>query len=108
MPDFRDIQPDYEQQHATWRGVIAKDAEDENEELPVILPDWDPDLQWGPCEWTFKDNVNLPKRGDDCLVVFDNNHKPWIASWSQSTDYISPWWWWWGAYPSLELVYRNS
>lgn len=88
--DFRDLAPGYESQHLTWYGIIAETATTVDQLLPVVLPDWDDTLQWGPCRWQFKDNVNFPQRGDGCLVIFDNNREPWITSWWQEADYIPP------------------
>lgn len=62
-------------------GTVAKDAIDFADLVPVILPDFDDTLQWGPCRWQSRDDVSLPRRGDQCLVIFDNRHNPVIVQW---------------------------
>lgn len=62
-------------------GIIAKAPVDFTALVPVILPDFDPTLQWGPCPWQSRDAVSLPAAGDPCLVVFDNQRRPWVITW---------------------------
>jgi len=88
--DFRDVAPEYEEQHPIWRGIIAKTPDDIEEDIPVILPEWDATLKWGPAKWVFKDDQNIPQEGDECLVVFDNNRVPWITAWIQTSTYVPP------------------
>jgi hypothetical protein len=62
-------------------GTIAKGATDFTDLLPVILPEFDPHQEWGPCRWQSRDATSLPAKGDACLVIFDNRREPWIAAW---------------------------
>lgn len=62
-------------------GTIAKTAVDFTTLLPVVLPDFDETLQWGPCMWQSRDAVSLPQKGDQCLVVFNNRREPVIVMW---------------------------
>ena len=64
-----------------WRGSFARNVASLSARAYVILPDMDPSLQIGPCRWQSRDAVSLPVRGDDCLVIFDNDNEPWIVAW---------------------------
>lgn len=44
-------------------------------DLFVVVPDYDPHVRFGPCEWIGPKN---PARGDRCLVVFDDEREPWV------------------------------
>lgn len=79
--DFRDLQDQNGETLTAWRGVVAKTAADFTTLLPVVLPDYDPTLTWGPCRWQARDATSLPAKGDECLVVFDNQRRPWIIAW---------------------------
>jgi hypothetical protein len=80
--DARDNQKDPENLIATAHaGIVAKSATDFTSLVPVILPDFDEHLQWGPCRWNSRDAVSLPIKGDPCLVVFSNTREPWIIAW---------------------------
>lgn len=62
-------------------GTIAVAPSDINDLIPVTIPDFDPDLQWGPCRWQSRDATSLPAQGDPCLIAFDNRRDPWIVAW---------------------------
>ena len=62
-------------------GIIAANATDLTDLVPIIIPDFDQNLTWGPCRWQSRDDVSLPAKGDECLVVFDNRRQPWIVAW---------------------------
>jgi hypothetical protein len=64
-----------------WAGVIASNPGDVGEQLDVTIPAVDPQLKFGPCRWQSRDATSLPVKGDECLVVFDNNQSPWVAIW---------------------------
>lgn len=64
-----------------WRGVVAKSAGDLTTLVPVIIPEYDEKLEWGPCRWQSRDATSLPVKGDSCLVIFDNLRQPWIVAW---------------------------
>lgn len=79
--DFRDLQQPQGEMLTAWRGIVAKAAVDFTTLVPVILPDYDDTLTWGPCRWQARDAVTLPHKGDKCLVIFDNTRTPWIIAW---------------------------
>ena len=79
--DFRDHLPDVPEGRIVWYATIAKDATDLSDLLPVVIPEYDPALEWGPCRWQARDAVSLPNKGDRCLVIFDNRNQPWITAW---------------------------
>lgn len=64
-----------------WAAEIATTPTDESDTLMVVIPDFHPRYQWGPCYWQHRGGVSLPTRGDKCLVIFDNNRRPWVVSW---------------------------
>ncbi len=66
----------------SWQGRFAKAVPDLASRAYVIIPDLDPTLQIGPCRWQARDAVSLPAKGDACLVIFDNDHEPWVVAWS--------------------------
>jgi hypothetical protein len=65
----------------TWKGIIANNPSAFGKQVYVIIPDISKDHRWGPCNWQPQDNMNLPVVGNSCLVVFDNQRAPWVASW---------------------------
>lgn len=81
MSDFRDLHRDESGLPQAVYGLIAKTAADLTTLVPVIIPEFDAHLQWGPCRWQSRDSVSLPQKGDACLVVFDNRREPWIVAW---------------------------
>jgi hypothetical protein len=81
VPDFRDLHEDFQEQHPVWLGRVARTVTQLDEPVLVTIPDWDDELQWGPCRWQSRDDTNLPRRGDHCLVIFDNRREPWVVSW---------------------------
>jgi hypothetical protein len=88
LPERRGISP-------IWQGWIVKDINALDVLASVIIPDIDSDLQIDGCMWmprpplsttfvppsTLNQTLIWPKRGDDCLVVFDNDNRPWITVW---------------------------
>ncbi|HEY1249460.1 MAG TPA: hypothetical protein VGE97_10770 [Nitrososphaera sp.] len=84
-----------------WSGLIATNPASFDEPIYITLPDFDPNLRIGPCLWQSRgDNLLweysvgsletdtqlrphdlLPKRGNPCLVVFDQRHIPWVVVW---------------------------
>jgi len=79
--DMRDNIPDPPEGRNIWFGVFAAAASDLSDMLPVIIPEFDTHLQWGPCMWQSRDDVSLPAKGDPCLVIFDNRRNPWVVAW---------------------------
>lgn len=90
-----------------WEGTIATTPATVDEKVlvtlnPQNLPDgFSPDFQWGPCVWQPRlepatvdvsesgeaahlidvPKLLLPKRGDGCLIGFDENDRAWVLSW---------------------------
>lgn len=64
-----------------WHGVVANNVGDISDRLEVTIPDLDPDLRIKNCRWQSRDGVSLPIRGNDCLVLFDNNKEAWVVCW---------------------------
>jgi hypothetical protein len=59
------------------QGYIANDPIDEFDSLYAILPSFDAHQRWGPLLGA--GNPTNFARGDDCLVIFDEEHEPWLA-----------------------------
>jgi hypothetical protein len=72
--------PDYEDQAPLWYAVIAETAPNADTEVPVIIPEFDQELQWGPCKWSYRNAGTMPQQGDPCLVAFDSDRDPWIVN----------------------------
>lgn len=64
-----------------WHGKIASNPPDFKTRVYVTIPDLDPDLKIGPARWQTRDPIGLPVKGDDCLVIFDNDREPWVVMW---------------------------
>lgn len=64
-----------------WRGKIASSPPDFTTKVYVTIPDLDPNLKIGPARWQTRDPVGLPVKGDDCLVILDNDNEPWVVMW---------------------------
>lgn len=63
-------------------GVVATTLADEDEDLFVTIPEYDPQARFGPCPFVGP----LPTRGDDCLVIFDDERQPWVILPGAFTD----------------------
>lgn len=69
-------------EHQVWAGRIASAPADQSVKVQVVIPGLSPELRIGPCRWMPRGSViTMPARGDDCLVVFDNNGEPWVICW---------------------------
>lgn len=64
-----------------WEGFIATNPNDISTKVFVTIPDYDPELRFGPCRWQSRDASTLPERGDPCLVIMDNNRNIWVVAW---------------------------
>ena len=66
-----------------WIGVFAEDVNNEQDMAYVILHDFDPGLRWGPCRWMPRGSsaADMPQKGDQVLVVFDNYKDLWVVAW---------------------------
>lgn len=81
MPDLRDYIPDAAEGRTLWFATFATAVADLGDLAPVIIPEFDENLQWGPCRWQSRDATSLPAKGDQCLVAFDNRRNPWVVAW---------------------------
>ncbi len=107
MSIYEDLPPVAPAMSRIWQAVIATDADGPNEMVEVIIRAFDPKLRWGPCRWMPRVRVETtvvsedpdtqgdveplheigllypvyPKRGDDALVVYDNDRQLWIVCW---------------------------
>lgn len=81
--DFRDIKGEGPVGINGHFGLVSRAPADFAHSLFVTLPDFgsDQDLEWGPCRWQSRDATTLPAKGDQCLVLFDNNKEPWVVAW---------------------------
>jgi hypothetical protein len=62
---------------AAVEATIAKPPTSTTDNLYVTIESYDGHRQqWGPCRWI--PGSVLPKRGDSCLVVFDEHEAPWV------------------------------
>jgi hypothetical protein len=59
------------------QGYIANDPVDEFDNLYAILPSFDAHQRWGPLLGA--GNPTNYARGDDCLVIFDEDRDPWLS-----------------------------
>lgn len=82
-----------------WRATFAQDIDDETDEAQLILPDFDPNLTWGPANWRAMPHDSLPQEGDEALVVFDNAMQPWVATWWSGRPWAPQMGDWPGSYP---------
>lgn len=83
MSVYDDTEP-VQHMSKVWRGLIAANVADLTSKAYVTIPDMDPDgpgIRIGPCRWQSRDAVSLPVRGDECLVIFDNDNEPWVVAW---------------------------
>lgn len=67
-------------------GIIAADAEDLT--VRVIIPEFSPDLTFGPALWmpfVTPIGIFLPKRGDKALVIRTGVDSVWIPAWTPSS-----------------------
>lgn len=63
-----------------WRATIASTATDESDLVEVVIPGFSPVHRFGGCRWMPR-GIDMPARGDFCLVVKDNNDDWWILAW---------------------------
>lgn len=75
------LPPDQFEGQVAHYAIIGATATDMADLLPVIIPEFDPHLLWGPCRWQSRDAISLPAKGNPCLVMFDNRRDPWIVVW---------------------------
>jgi hypothetical protein len=77
VSSFVDVLPRVEPTTAAVEATIAKPPATTTDNLFVTIETFDGNRQqWGPCRWI--PGSVLPKRGDSCLVVFDEREAPWV------------------------------
>lgn len=64
-----------------WFAKIASTPSDFASRVAVTIPGIDPAIGWHNCRWQARNDVDLPQRGYDCLVAFDDNNEVWVISW---------------------------
>jgi hypothetical protein len=73
--------PKGESLSTVWRGTIAKAPTDEYGTVEVLLDAFDNKQRFGPAKWGPRDEAGLPERGDPCIVVFDEQNRPYVIGW---------------------------
>src|SRR5262245_8052323 len=88
-----------------WAGVIATDAVDKQDRVSVVIPSLDRKLRWEDLRWPTRSDAQIgPQRGDECVIIIDDNSEMWIANWwpenpveqaagGGGTVYTSTWRW---------------
>lgn len=79
--EMYDNLPDERPPQTVWAGIIATNPPDFGTKVSVVIPGIDNSLRWENCKWQSRDDVNLPHRGDPCLVAFDDNNEVWVVVW---------------------------
>ncbi len=64
-----------------WSGIIVSAPADFSDLVDVVIEDIAPEVKWEGCYWQARDAVNLPSANDLCLVIFDQNMRPWVVAW---------------------------
>lgn len=61
-------------------GEVAVDVADVNTDVEVVVPTFDGSrIRWGPCDWAPRTADGLPRRGDPCVVLFDERETPFVV-----------------------------
>ena len=60
-----------------WRGVILNAPATFSDLAQVVIPDLHSAMSFQDVRWT---GSVLPEEGDDCLIIFDNQRRPWIVA----------------------------
>jgi phage baseplate assembly protein W len=55
-----------------WNGRIASNPTDPNQRVNVTVNAFASSLLFGPCRWQARDATSLPRKGDACLVAFED------------------------------------
>ena len=68
----------------TYEAIVSEDAV-AGQPVYVVIPDFDPQLNHGPCPWipiVASTGIFYPHKGDAAVVVQPAAGDPWIASWT--------------------------
>jgi len=81
MPEWPDLLQPATVPVAVVQGTVAIDVESVDDDVYVTVAAFDGNRQqWGPCEWAPRTADGLPKRGDDCVVLFDERDTPFVVT----------------------------
>jgi hypothetical protein len=64
-----------------WSARIAKAPTDFADRVEVVIPGLDSGIRWEDCRWQARNTVDLPQRGDICLINIDDNNEVWVVAW---------------------------
>jgi hypothetical protein len=64
-----------------WEGIIANQPTDLSKLVTVTIPGIDDSIRWTKLRWQSRNSTDVPQRGDKCLVIFDDNDRPWVVAW---------------------------
>jgi hypothetical protein len=84
MSNMADDLPGYGKLEGVWNAEFAQDVEDINDAAFVVMESFSPTNKIGPCRWLTR-GTNLPEKGMDCLVAFDEFENPFVISWWDGT-----------------------
>lgn len=68
-----------------YRGTVVKAPEASDDGILVLIEAFDAPRSFGPAPWVAHLNA-VPERGDECLVVVDDEGEPWVMVWGSSGD----------------------
>jgi hypothetical protein len=76
---------DESSQNAVFDGIIMRDVEGVSDLAPVVVPAFDPSLEFCRAPWMPRGDT-LPAEGDRCVVVLAETDEPgtpepWIVAW---------------------------
>lgn len=81
MSELFDDIPDRTPPQRIWSAKIARNPVDFGDRVDVVIPGLDSTLRWQGCRWMTRNDIDMPTRGNDCLVVFDDNGEIWVVVW---------------------------
>lgn len=69
-----------------YRGKIATNPAETSDRVDVIIPEFHEHLRWQHCRWIPRSDIELPSRGDACVLVLDSHGDPWVVAWDPYTN----------------------
>lgn len=77
-----DLPPRRQYTQGVWRGLIDDNITDMAQLVHFTIPAFpDPTLRFGPSRWQSRDATSHPSRGNNCLVVKDDQGEWWVIAW---------------------------
>jgi hypothetical protein len=64
-----------------WAATIASTPTDQDKRVSVVIPGLDRTLRWEDCRWQPRGTADWPERGNQCVVVMDDNNEIWVVVW---------------------------